>query len=520
MPRTVPILLLLLLPLGVHTRAAEAGTLGTYDFDPHGRVRAVRILDMNGDGRPDLVLLLENAQTGAHEILIARTPAKPTPRTFFAAGQITRIPCDGALANAGAVAVGRFGPKGAGRLRFLGPEGVRDVRPDGQMDPVTARHATPTLFARSAGRDLIFWDGVDDLDGDGRDEVWFPLAAGNGPVRIFAGTPEGDRVLSVTANNIGASSSALLLARYAYIPNLFPADLDGDGHKELVALEGEDLVAWGRGARGQGARETPTRPDTSTVERPLQPTYRLHLPFLEADSQRPATQMRVPRIQLEDVDGDGTTDLLVTLLTGEHGRLESLRTSLFHYPGPFRDPATGTLRKPRARIDTRSCALHPVFVDVDRDGDLDYIGDSMRGTKADLLARVLGKEPEITFVGFRFDARTGTFESAPYFTEERAYSSSETLSNHFGRSAWFAGDFDGDGHGDLLDLGNLEGVEILSGRRKGEVATFTPGLMARVPVKEGLSPGAHLTDLDADGRTDAVLWSDEHIYLIVAKGRR
>ena len=366
MPRIVPILLLL---MAVCARGAEAASFSTYRFDPRGKVRAVRVLDMDGDGRPDLIVLLEDPNTGADEIVVARTPAKPTPRTFFPADHITRIPCSGDLAQAGAVAVGRFGPKGAGRLRFLGPEGVSDVRYDGHVEAPTERRATPTLLARSPGKDLIFWDEVHDLDGDGLDEIWFPLAAGNGPVRILAGTPAGDRILSVTANNIGASSDALLLARHAYIPNLFPADLDGDGRKELVALEGEDLVAWGTGAQ-----------PTSLL--PLAPTYRLHLPFLEQDPKRPATQMRVPRIQLRDVDGDGTSDLLVTLLTGEQGRIESLRTSLFHYPGPFRDPALGTLVKPRARIDTRSCVLHPLFVDVDGDGELYYVGVSMRGNFA------------------------------------------------------------------------------------------------------------------------------------------
>ena len=491
---------------------AGATDLGTYRFDPQGRIRAVRVLDMDGDGRRDLVLLLEDKRTGGEEIVIARTPAKPVARTFFPADHVTRIPCTGPLADAGVVAVGRFGPQGAARLRFLGPDGVIDVRPDGGRDVSTKRHATPTLFARSAGRALIFWDAVEDLDGDGIDEVWFPLARGDGPMRVMGGTPAGDRVLSVTANNLGASSDALLLARHAYVPNLFPADLDGDSRKELVALEGTHLVAWLVTRKAAG-------------DRPLAPAYRLHLPFLEPDPKQRPGEMRVPRIQLRDVDGDGVTDLLVTLLTGEHGKLESLRTILFHYPGPFRDPKKGTLVKPRARIDTRSIVLHPVFVDVDRDGALDYVGDSMRGSQVELFARLMGKEPRITFVGFRFDRRTGTFETAPYFTLERSYSSAETLSNRFGRSAFLAGDFDGDAHGDLLDLGNLEGVEILRGVRSaggggGFPLAFEPGLMPRVPVKEGLSADAHVTDLDADGRTDAVFWSDELVYLVVPRGGR
>jgi hypothetical protein len=94
---------------------------------------------------------------------------------------------------------------------------------------------------------------------------------------------------------------------------------------------------------------------------------------------------------------------------------------LFHYPGPFRDAESGALVKPKTRIDTQSIVLHPLFVDLDGDGALDYVGDSIRGTMVDLIARLMGQEPKITFVGFRFDKALGTFRETPWFTTERMY---------------------------------------------------------------------------------------------------
>jgi hypothetical protein len=97
----------------------------------------------------------------------------------------------------------------------------------------------------------------------------------------------------------------------------------------------------------------------------------------------------------------------------------------------------------------------------------------------------------------------------------------EAVSNRFGPSAFFGGDFDGDGHRDLLDLGVLTGVEVLRGvpAPGGAKASFEPGLVGPVPVKEGLSAAALVIDLNADGLDDAVLWGGNRIYLLVSKGK-
>jgi hypothetical protein len=496
------------LALSFAAGASAAEDPGKYRMDPGGKVRGVRLLDVDGDGRLDLVLLLESRQPPVtHEVVVLRTPAEAVPKTFFSASDALRLPCGEDLCDAGAVAVGRFGPAGAARLRFFRPGGILEIGPEGARAEPTERTSVPTLLGRSAGRAPVFWDAHADLDGDGVEEVWYPLAEGNGPIRVLGGTAAGDRTLDLECRNTASSTPEHLLVRTAEVPNLFPADLDGDGKKELLALRGRTLVAWPAGGAGG--------------EGPVAPTFSVELPFVAPDDLAPE-ELRTPRLQVEDVDGDGKTDLLVTLVQGRRDQLGSMKTTLFHYPGPFRDPSSGRLVAPRVRIDTESVALHPRFVDLDGDGALDYVGDSIRGSKFDLIRRVMGAEPTIFFVAFRFDRGTKTFESTPYFTAERPYSSDQAVSNVFGQSAWFTGDFDGDGHKDMLDLGNLDGVEILRGARRegdgpGDPLAFSEW-MPRVPTGKPLEPQAVVADLTGDGRSEAVMWNDEALFVVMPRG--
>jgi hypothetical protein len=279
-----------------------------------------------------------------------------------------------------------------------------------------------------------------------------------------------------------------------------PADFDGDGRLDLGALRKAELLVW---ARGGGEPR------------------RVALPFLETPPDLPREEIRAARVQVADVDRDGKADLLATMVQGRADKVGGLRTSLYHYAGPVLTES-GALPAPRTRIDTESVALHPRFRDVDGDGRLDYVADSIRGNLFDLIQRVMGKEPEITYTVYRFDPARGTFEGSPYATFERPYSASEARGNRFGQSGWFDGDFDRDGHGDFLDLGNLTGVEVLRGVRGASVASggkaaFETSLVRRVRVPKPLASDALVSDLDGDRAADAVLWAEDALYLVVPK---
>lgn len=475
--------------LAATTEAQAKEGPSTFRWKAPGAVRAVRAIDLDRDGRKDLVLLVETSS--AHEVVVLRTPPVPHPDTYFPDDAVRRWPLDGddagTLASAAALAVGRFGPQGAPRLRFLGPDGVFDVDPVAK-GATPSKVAGPTLLARLPHAPLVFLDAVADLDGDGRDEAWWPDAEGRTVVGAVA-VPVVDRAHSAGGDLFGRTSRA---------PALTPADVDGDGRLELVRLEGTTLVVEYPFAGGPGQAAGPLRVD---------------LPFLAADPKRPPEEIRTPRLTLADVDGDRRADLLVTMVSGRADRVGGLRTSLYHVAGPFVDPTTGRVAPIKSRVDTESVALHPHFVDVDGDGRLDYVADSIRGNTLDLIKRVMGAEPEITFTVVRFDPATGTFERTPFVTFARPYSAAQARSNTFGRSAFFQGDFDGDGVRDLLDLGNLRSFGVWRGRRDGDA--FKPVWLARVSLEgAALAPDAVVADLDGDGRADAVLWADDTVHVV------
>jgi hypothetical protein len=469
-------------------RRAEAGRgVDLYKFDPGGRVRAVRTVDVDGDGRRDVVAIVEVPRPGEAartELVWLRTPEKPAPGTFWSPADVKRLSCDEPPWDTmGAVALRHV----AGmpfRLDFLGPlrgaaRTFTGANPYGEGTIPEPAGLPAVPVGRSPGTSLAFWDAVADLDGSGTDRVWLP---GPGPRASVDEAGRGD---------------TSLFSRRTRIETFVPADLDGDGKKELFGLDGQDLVAWRQGGKA--------------------PAFKVHLPFLEPDPKRPPEEIRTPRLVVADADGDGKADLLVTLVAGRADRLGGLRTSLYHYAGPLADPKTGALVEPRCRVDTESVALHPRFVDVDGDGRLDYVADSIRGTMFDLVKRIMGTDPTIWFSVYRFLPSTGTYEAAAWVDMERPYSGAQARGNTFGRSGFLDGDFDGDGAKDLLDLGGLKTVTILRGSKGGEPFQETLRAETPVPAGETLAPDATIADLNGDQVSDAVLWTEKSLLLVVSR---
>lgn len=462
-----------------------------YRFDAKGRVLAARAAPLERDRGAHLVLLVRGPDGTNAVTLKARNAAAGA--SWFEDADAVRFRCDGPdagpAAEAGAVALVRDPPNMSGRttwsLEFLGPHGVYGVPLEGGTARGLDRGRPKSLLARSAFEPLAFWDAV--VDG------WPAYPATDGTLALSAGTLD-----LKTADEVTRADTDLY-GRDARVPSLRAADVDGDGTVDLVALVASDLVILRKpNAAGWWSE-----------------THRVPIPFLARDPKLPAEEIRTPRLSIADVDADGKADLLVTLVQGRADKPGGLRTSLYRFPGPFFDEKTGALVEPQSRLDTESVALHASFTDVDGDGRLDYVADSIRGNVPDLIARIMGREPTTWYTVFRFDPEKKAFERKPWAAVERPYSSEEAKGNRFGRSGWIDGDFDGDGVKDLLDLGNLKSVTILAGTKSGEGA-FTREILPKTSFEKPLATDAVIADLDGDGVSDAALWNEDGLILIVS----
>src|SRR4051812_3223554 len=100
-------------------RRAEAASFGLHRYDVGGEILAARAVDVDGDGRLDLVAIVERRPEGGaarHDVVVLKTPKEPHGLAYYGDADVVRLACDGEesgeRAEAGAVAVGRFGANG------------------------------------------------------------------------------------------------------------------------------------------------------------------------------------------------------------------------------------------------------------------------------------------------------------------------------------------------------------------------------------------------------------------------
>lgn len=257
------------------------------------------------------------------------------------------------------------------------------------------------LWSAAARDGVVLLDrAVVDIDGDGRDDLVVPEADGarlvrqvrtgdavqwlatewrlparmsalatvgtqNGPARIDQNElslrldfdSDGD---GRDDGSDGARARGPLLQLRAEAPPFAFADLDGDGHRDALALRNGSLWVWPIGTDG--------------AIPPIATERVLPLPGDRLTLFDPAFD-----VQLEDLDGDGRSDLLLTTSAQRDGAVE-VRIDLFC------QQADGSWAKP-SRLRMQTLAEAPQLVDVDGDGKRDLVAVTMR---TDLLGKLTG----------------------------------------------------------------------------------------------------------------------------------
>jgi hypothetical protein len=378
-------------------------------------------------------------------------------------------------------------------------DGVAEVvaAPSGGLE-LAARVRAPTLFAGSRSY-LPRLGLVHDLDGDGTPDLLVPLAHGLGVVLTGAdGLPaEPTATLPVPLEErLPGDANLYRDGPVRQVPLPVVQDFDGDGLPDL-AFRNHDRgwnqfrICFNRG----GGRFGPPVDPLAGRARDAEPEV----------------------VWVGDLDGDGRAEL-VTAKQIENGK-DSLRAGLaeakrprFHLevhelgPDGVWDPA------PRATLelegyvfaDAGDIPVPTAVRDLDGDGRIDLVAVTLDFSLFE-AARVM------TAKSVKLDLDFAVYRQEPGFVFRRVpgLDLSGQLRLHLDRLALgqlssFAGDFDGDGRADFLQLGRGRAVSVHLGRPGARYAA-APDLTLELEREPADATLVRVADLDGDGRSDLAI---------------
>jgi hypothetical protein len=289
----------------------------------------VAIGDLNGDGRPDLVVgnyFPDTIEVRLNQGLGVFGPAASYP--------VATSPTDIELADV--TGDGRLdvlvAPQGGVRLAIrMTQPGIAVLRGngDGTLQPQIFSPLANPLEGFGTGPTTI---AVGDMNGDGHPDAVVNRFKGFGPSPWFetlfefdVALGDGTGAFTVASRTSGAAAEVQL------------GDFDRDGNLDVVAFDGVSSLYRGNGTGGLFAGT---------------PIY-----------NRPNAQINAGDIG--DLNGDGLLDIVLTTHSGIEGELATLVALLGNGNGTFRTPIVKTLSGERS-LSTR-------IADMDRDGIADVV---------------------------------------------------------------------------------------------------------------------------------------------------
>ena len=384
----------------------------------------------------------------------------------------------------------------------LTDEGVSALEVDAtEAGPLELR-LTPHIRARTVfrgtGAFISDLDIVQDLDGDGVLDLVLPTPTGFEVYRGRDGGLDRESTASILVPTEPPGPRAPDLVYHRALPHF--GDLDGDGTIDLLLTSPRHLWDHPRVLRGLGDL------DFAAPASPLRP---------------PPTRPDEPEVVfLGDLDGDGKAEIVgrTSHENPDAGLREGLRQAKrpparyhFYRTGPGlapRTPAYRTLDASGYAFDNGGAgserdgpSLPAGFRDLDGDGRLDLVTLTLDFSVLQAV-RILTVRSIDIGVDFHVWCQAEDGELVPVEGLDLSGRFKIRLDDaRLGRLAQFAGDFDGDGRADFVQMGRGSRVTIHRGR---------PG--CRYPAKPDLSLElaeaprnlalVRVMDLDGDGRAD------------------
>lgn len=360
---------------------AQAPNAAADPVEPAPAIAAEALVDTDGDGRVELLLVTAAGQVQRHQLVDGR---------FTAAGSLQLADPEHSL-----LAFADLLPAPGAELVVADRSGTAAWRwADGQGQPAAeplvrrARCLLPLLRPQIS-------PFVQDLNRDGRLDLVLPAASGIVPFlqdpptdgaptfRALPTLPARARIDLDTSGRLSGERQGSLV-----IPAIESADLDGDGRPDLISRDGQvhQFVLQD----GDGGF-----------------TRKVEVDLRQFEDSTPAATMALgstlvlgERQQLErgDIDGDGIPDFVI-----------AHRRKVWTFLGGKQGPQF-TKARTQAVADDISTLL---VVDLDADNQSDLLTAQLQlpGAGALLLGLVQSLDIDIKFVGYR--AESGAFANAP-----------------------------------------------------------------------------------------------------------
>jgi hypothetical protein len=456
--------------------AADSGPFEVSVLTTQGRTVAAELVDLNGDGRTDLLQIVvaglppneERSMRVYYQDEQARLPTSPT----FA----VPLPLD------------------------CGGYDLGDVRATPGIELILARPADliiVSLADRQAEQWVLplpppgsVWPGRDDRGLErvsllctrcGGDATFLVPQFGHLAVLSAAGALIAQLDVGGRINYLVPARPSVLFMEsemqvYVDVPRLSLGDVDGNASVDIVSATRHDVRVFLNRGNGSFAR-TPTR------------TAALNL-ITERDHVRGSGGASA---QAADMDGDGKLDLLVSHLSGGLANAQ-LEARLHMSAAGEWDPA-----HPTTTFRTQAALGSDTLLDLDGDGRLELLRLSMPFSVLEVVEALVTRSVDARFSIFRLDAQR-VLDPKPWATVDIDLPINfETFRGRGFLPAWHL-DLNGDRQLDLLTSGGGTEIEVTPGggdQRYGKRAASQ-----KVDTQGLLRSG----DLDGDGLPDLVLF--------------
>lgn len=470
-----------------------------------GRIQELQFWDLDQDGLWEAIV--------THQGNIGETPLRHLSLWFqrpdigfpFHPDQTITLPRDAAALSIGDYAA----EKGAEILYFTG-DGVWYLPLDGRKLSLTPRRLLilPTFFDFAQDDSATWWSFAQDVDGDGHADLVVPTPDA---YKLFFQTEPGvfGRVLTFRPRAVRKADRDVAGPLKGYLtfkkslPRMLVKDFDG--------ANGADLICQVEGQFQFFLQDL-------EHDFPPQPNGEFPLSFWKLERKK--NSVETSTMLFEDLEGNGSLDMVVSYTEGEIGLFESISTRILVYMGQFGEPY---LPKPQQQIHIRGISIAPMLSDVNGDGKLDLIVSSFRTDLMQGLRKALLDNFTITYYVYHFDSKAGKFSETPDIDQDVVVDSKMVEKGKGTPLARFDGDFDGDGRKDMLlarEVGDDQ-CELLVRRGQKAVGILGQPFEKNEYIKRRIEPprGIVLAELNGDGRTDYILQYTSRIEVNTSKKR-